>query len=332
MTNGVADSLDSKARRIMVTGASGFIGRHLLARLANMKIEVVALSRSGTNIAGIKNVTIKDYSDESALVSALQGGDAVIHLAGRAHQLNEEQHKVSELYYAANVQTADAVAEACKHANVRRLVLVSSIGVNGNFTRGRAFSVQDTPAPVEEYARSKWAAEQAIAAKLSSGHTDFVIIRSPLVYGPNCPGNFERLLQLVSKLPIIPLGGLKSLRTFVCVDNLVDSLVVASNHPNVSRKTFLVSDSKDISVGDVIRNLATGLGKSRGIVWNIPSIWLETCARVVGKSSTFAKISQELRVDCSEFCRATEWSPPVDPQTGLRCTAQAFLSRDSASL
>lgn len=327
MTNDVAGSLDSKVRRIAVTGASGFIGRHLLARLSSIGIEAVALSRSGTNIDGVENITIKDYGDESALLNALQGVDAVIHLAARAHQLNEEQHTASELYYAANVQTVVAVAEACKYANVRRLVLVSSIGVNGNFTRGRAFSEQDPPAPIEEYARSKWAAEQAIATKLNSGNTDFVIIRPPLVYGPNCPGNFDRLLRLVSKLPVIPLGGLKSLRTFVFVDNLVDSLIIASHHPNVSRKTFLVADSEDIAVGNVIRCLATGLGRSRWAVWDIPSIWLEIMTRLVGKHSTFAKMSQELRVDCSDFCRTTGWTPPIQPQIGLHLTAKAFVSR-----
>jgi nucleoside-diphosphate-sugar epimerase len=327
INDGLPQGGAGEVRRIAVTGASGFIGQHLLFHLKRLGLDAVALSRSGTSVDGVKNVTIRDYGDESALDNALQGIDVVIHLAARAHQLNEDQREASVLYYDANVRTAEAVAKACRRANVRRFVLMSSIGVNGNVTHGRAFGVEDAPAPVEEYACSKLAAEKAIADTLREGSTDFVIIRPPLVYGPHCPGNFERLLRLVTKLPVIPLGGLKSLRTFVCVDNLVDALVVASRHPGVSRKTFLVADTEDISVGNLIRYLAEGAGKSHWAVWNIPSVWLETLARVAGKQATFAKLAQELRVDGSAFCRTTGWVPPVKARVGLRVTAQAFSSR-----
>lgn len=309
-------------RRVAVTGASGFLGRHLLARLMRDGIDSVALSRRAFAVPGAVNVVVGDYLNVQRLASSLQGIDVVFHLAARAHRHDSADASASQIYTAANVETTVAVARACRRAGVGRLVFVSSIGVNGNRTTGRPFGASDDARPVEMYALSKWLAEQAIAAELVTGATDYAILRPPLIYGPGCPGNFERLIHWVAKGVVVPLGGLDAPRTFVYVENLVDALMLAARHPSASRRTFLIADGRDVSVSEIVRTLARALGRRPAAVWNLPAGVLRLLARLAGRSVMFAKLADPLQVDASEFHRATGWRAPFEPSVGLQLTAQ----------
>lgn len=306
------------SERIVVTGASGFVGRHLLDRLVSAGVQVVAVSRGGTGRTDVHDVRVADYKDAAALAESFSGASAVVHLAARAHQRDANGADTAALYEEANVAAAVAVARASRLAGVGRLVLMSSIGVNGNRTQGRPFTASDVPRPVEEYARSKWKAEQAVAADLQDGPTEWVILRPPLVYGHGCPGNFRKLVQLVARAPLVPLGAVTALRTFVCVDNLVDAVLVAARHPAAAGRTFLISDAQTLTVAEVARILAAALGRSPGVVLDVSPRLLYLLARIAGKAQAIGKLIAELQVDGSEFSKATGWVPPVDPRQGLR--------------
>lgn len=310
-------------RVIAVTGASGFVGRRLLARLLSDGSPALALSRRGTGVAGVRDVVVADYRDVPVLARTLSGIDSLVHLAGRAHQGVRESDS-AQRFRAANVETTLAVARACIEAGVRRFVLVSSIGVNGNRTHERPFAAADTPHPVEPYAVSKWEAERELAALLRGSAVEYVVLRPPLVYGPGCPGNFASLLGFVANAPVVPLGGLHALRSLIYVDNLVDALLVAARHPGLSGNTFLLADGRDISVGEVVRELAAVLRPSRSPVGNAPLWLLALLASIAGSRDAYEKLAAPLQVDATEFGRATGWHALIDPSEGLRETARQF--------
>jgi nucleoside-diphosphate-sugar epimerase len=315
-----------QSEKIVITGASGFVGRYLIECALARRLGVVAVSRRGVSQSGVTDVRVSDYTDIDELTSIFRDAKAVVHLAARAHQMRERHESNADLYEHANVRSAQAVAVACRRANVGRFVLLSSIGVNGSRTRGMPFTERDAPAPAEAYAVSKWHAEQVVAAELAEGPTDFVILRPPLVYAGDCPGNFRALLQLVAKSPLIPLGGIGSLRTFIGAHNLCDAILIAADHQAVSRKSFLIADARSLPLGQIIRLLAKGMGRSPRMVVNLPISYLSVAALIMGKLELLDKLTAELQVDAAEFVRLTGWSRRFSPEEGLAAAGAAFRS------
>jgi nucleoside-diphosphate-sugar epimerase len=321
----------SESQIMAVTGASGFVGRALVSRLVQSGHRVIALSRDHRGVspmvepASVLRVTT-DYGDATALADTLRGVDVVFHLAARAHQVDEPQQPgVDALYLQANAEMTRRVATASRRAHVRRLVFVSSIGVNGEHTRGTPpFGASDAPQPASPYARSKLEAEQLLQSELASGPTDFVIVRPPLVYGPGCPGNFERLIRLVHRLPLVPLGGITAPRSFIHVANLADALTHLAGHPLASRQIFLASDGRDTSVAEVVRMLADALGLPPRRVRAVPSRLLEWAARLAGRQATYQKLADPLQVDSRPLRETLNWHPPTELGEGLRQTATAW--------
>lgn len=282
----------------------------------------VAISRQSLEIAGIRKVVVTDYARTTELTSHLFGVEAMVHLAGRAHQeSNSIQAEVQ--FRAANVDTTLDVARACIAAGVKRFVFVSSIGVNGSRSE-RPFLETDEPAPTERYAVSKWKAEQALTDLLVGSKTELVIMRPPLVYGPGCPGNFGKLVRFIAKSRWIPLGALDAPRSFIHVVNLADALITAARHPGLGGSTFLVADSRDVTVAEVVRTIADTLQSSPAHVINVPVPLLKAAAFLLGRQAFFDKLAAPLQVDASRFSSITGWRPEISPEEGLRNTAKGF--------
>jgi nucleoside-diphosphate-sugar epimerase len=310
---------------IAITGASGFVGRALHSRLDSLGIPSVLVSRSPlwVNRGSLaRYCDAKGYSDISLLARYFSGCDFVVHLAARAHVRDaSSNHPALQLFRKANVESLVAVAKASKIAGVRRLVFLSSIGVNGTATYGTPFTEADTPCPTDPYAITKLEAEKALSAELSSSSTDWVVLRPPLVYGPSCPGNLQRLLCLASSAPILPFGSLHARRTLISVDNLIDALMVATWHPALSRQVFVVSDAQDIDVAGMLRAILLGLRRGSWRLLPVPPFLIGFLSLLLGKRVLWKKFSGELRVDSSAFQRATGWIPQVCPSDGLRHAA-----------
>ena len=313
--------------RIAVTGATGFVGRSLVARLQRQAVDVVAITRSrppGSN--SLSNLySCSDYLDTASLANLFRACDVVIHLAALAHQITRSSSPLCmNVYRRANLESLVSVARAASQAGVHRLVFVSSIGVNGSSTYGTPFTEADNPLPSEHYAITKLEAERALSDELCDSLTDWVVLRPPLVYGPGSPGNLERLIRLVSSAPVLPFGSINSLRTLISIDNLIDALLIASYHPAVSRRVFVVADSEDIDVAGILNAFLLGLGRGTWRLLPIPSSLIGFLLKLLGKKALWQKFSGELRVDSSSFCRATGWIPAVRPKDGLRLAAASF--------
>ena len=310
--------------RVAITGSSGFVGRHLVAHLLRHGYTVRGVSRAQVSPAGCEHQHVEDYRAPHPLQAAFADCDVVVHLAARAHVLRDTAENPTLAFREANLDSATAVAAAAAKVGVRRVVMLSSVGVNGDQSGAQPFHEADAPAPVEPYAISKWEAEQAVARLLAGCVMDYVILRPTLVYGPDCPGNFRLLLRLVQKLPVVPLGGLRRPRSLIHVENLCDAIRTALDHPGASRRTFLLSDGVDLSVSEVAVHLARGFGKSAATIWPIPEGLLRALAALVGRQAAVDKLANSLQVDAMDFTAATGWKAPLAPPQALEATARGF--------
>ena len=312
--------------RFAVTGSSGFVGRHLVQRLVSAGHEVACVSRQAApGVAGTTAWRLNDYADGLSLARAFAGAQVVIHLAARAHAPRLAPGPAADrVWHEANVLPAVAAAEAARAAGCRRFVLVSSIGVNGNRTHGRAFTADDVPAPQEAYARSKHEAEKAVMRLLLGSDTAAVVLRPPLVYGPGCPGNFAQLVRLVQNWPVVPLGGLRQRRSLIGVHHLCNALMSASTHPGCAGRAFVLCDGEDVDVASLAHLIAAGLGPGAGRIVSVPQALLRGAAGLLGRSSAFDKLAGELLVDGRAFSSLTGWQAAVTLADGVMATARSF--------
>lgn len=289
--------------RIAITGASGFVGRTLAA----------AARQAGHDVDPVSRVDGADYEDAPSLAKTFYGAEAVIHLAARAHRGGADSD------FACNVRSARAVAAAGKASGVRRVIYLSSIGVNGNVTRGKPFSESDPPAPVEPYARSKLAAESEVR---SSG-IEWVIIRPPLVYGPRAPGNFGLLVRAVARGWPLPLGALENRRSLVAVQNLCDLVLACAAHRAAANELFVVADGDDISTPGIVRGIALGLGKPAKL-WNVPAPVLRAAAALAGRARMAQGLCDSLQVDASKARALLGWLPAIRTHDGIARAASEW--------
>lgn len=311
---------------LLLTGGSGFVGQALIKRVLDdgCYSPVAALRRQSVDFpATVSCVQVGDLSASTDWASALTDVEVVIHAAARAHVLSEvASDPLAEFRYV-NVGGTLALARQAAQAGVRRFVFISSIGVNGNQSV-RPFTTDDLPNPTEPYAVSKYEAELELRNLAEQTGMELVIIRPPLVYGPNAPGNFGRLIRVVSKGLPLPFGAIHNRRSLVALDNLVDLIVTCIDHPAAANQTFLVSDGEDLSTTELLRRMATALGKPARLL-PVPSWLLEAGAAMLGKKALSQRLCGSLQVDISKTRELLGWTPPLSVDAALRKTAKHFL-------
>ncbi|MEN9391516.1 MAG: hypothetical protein RL017_814 [Pseudomonadota bacterium] len=316
--------------KIIVTGAHGYIAGKLIRRLLADGHTVVGLTRKNEKIineVGYSEIAVADYTNEVLLTRAVSGARVVFHLASRAHQRTNINESI-ELYHSANVIPAVKMAHVCAQLGVGRFVMVSSIGVLGNYTNGIPFSDESIPAPVEPYSVSKAIAEQRVTDILRVSSCSYCILRPPLVYGPGCPGNFANLVKLVLNLPIIPFGGVSEPRTFIYIEHLLDALIIAATHPEASKRTFVVSDETNTSVSEIIKLAAMIFGRQRWLVFAVPKIVLHTLSIILGRHTDLKKILTGLCIDSTGFKLATGWRAKLQTVDAIAETLKAWPRED----
>lgn len=296
---------------IVITGAGGFIGRRLSEALQGQGEDFVALTRHSVRSVG----DIHGTTDWSEVLSA---GATVVHLAARAHVLEKHGAQDWEAFHEVNVAGTRQLAASAASAGVRRIVFMSSIGVLGTATTGRApFSHRDKPAPVEAYGRSKWEAELALREVAAKSGLEVCVLRPPLVYGPNAPGNFGRLVKLVRAGVPLPLGAVRNGRSLVALDNLVDLTCFCIRHPAAAGGTFNVADGRAVSTPELIRGIAGAMGRSARLL-PVPVGVLRVAGRALGKLGEVERLVGSLEVDITHTCDTLGWRPPIDMEEGLR--------------
>lgn len=312
--------------KILLTGAGGFVGAGLLQRLLDDKCELTAVVRQP--IAGLREavsqVLVTAIDGAADFAAALNGVDAVIHLAARVHVMHDTSADPLAAFRNVNVAGTLNLARQAAAAGVKRFVFVSSVKVNGEITRpGEAFTAADVPNPQDAYGRSKYEAELALGQVTMETGMDVVIVRPPLVYGPGVKANFAALLKVVQRGWPLPLGAVRNQRSLVGLDNLVDFIVTCVCHPKAANQTFMVSDGHDVSTAELVRGMARATGVPARML-PVPVWVLQTAAALLGKGDSVQRLCSNLQVDISKSRNILGWTPPFSVEEELRRTAVAM--------
>jgi len=295
----------------LISGASGFVGQHLIRALHERQLSFVCLKQD-ENIG--KNV---------------QGTRVIIHLAGRAHVMRETAQEPLAAYMEVNHDYALRLANQAVVAGTKRFVYVSSIGVHGYKTdAGVSLNEQAAASPYNDYTFSKYRAELALQELAAKTGLEMVIVRSPLVYGPQVKANFLSLLKLVNRSWPLPLKSAHNLRSMVYVENLVDALIACATHPAATGEVFVVSDDETVSVAQLITHLANMMGRPEHVFY-LPLSLLRLAAKAAGKGDVIDRLTQPLLLDGGKIRRTLDWRAPYTLHEGLQKTVDWFLSAPS---
>jgi len=316
---------------VMVTGASGFIGRCLCQQLVKQGHPVIGVYRNSnppkiSELNGIKPLLIDNIDDSTNWSEIPSDCDVIIHLAARVHQMNDTVANPLEAFRKVNTYGTLKLAQHAEQLGVKQFIFLSSIGVNGAATTiEKPFTENDVPRPYTPYTQSKWEAESELNKLASVSNIVVTHIRPPLVYGPGNPGNLLRLFKLVDTGLPLPFRTVKNKKSFVGIDNLVSALIKAIDHKNARNETFVVADDQSVSLPHLLRIIAQGLDvPSRLIPFPVPLLLFLT--RMIGKQGPLKQLTDSLVIDNRKIKEQLEWQPIRDTDDGLIEAARAYAN------
>jgi nucleoside-diphosphate-sugar epimerase len=308
--------------RLLITGASGFVGRALALQAAARALPLrIALRGTEAQLpAQLDAARISGLDANTEWGAALEGVDVIAHCAARAHVMRELSRDPLAEFRRVNVEGTLNLARQAVRAGVRRFIYISSIHVNGPETRLKPFTAEDVAAPSSPYALSKYEAESALRLLSKETGLELVVIRPPLIYGPGVKGNFESMIRWIERGIPLPLGAIHNKRSLVALDNIIDLILVCLQHPGASNQTFLVSDGEDLSTTELLRRLGQALNKPIRLI-PVPAVLLRAGALLTGRPDIAQKLVGSLQVDDSHTRKVLTWSPPINVREGLRRVA-----------
>jgi nucleoside-diphosphate-sugar epimerase len=312
--------------KVLVTGATGFVGHALCGFLNARGHSVVPVVRRAVSLPGA--VVVGNISGATDWTAALAGCDAVVHLAARVHVIEDAAHNSSARYRATNTEATLKLARQAAQAGVKRFVFISTIKVQGE-GRDAPYCETDAPAPEDAYAISKWEAEQGLADIARQTGLEVVVLRPPLVYGPHVGANFLRLLQTVERGWPLPLGAIRNRRSLLYLGNFTDAIRLCIEHPGAAGQTFLLDDGQAVATPALIRAVADALHRPAHLL-PVPVSLLRLAGRMTGKSAAVSRLTGSLYVDSRTIRAQLGWVPPYSMQEGLTQTVAAFV-QDRAS-
>ena len=311
--------------KVLVTGASGFIGKSLCEELVGQnKLVIAAVRVNYVECAGVESRQVGEIENTTDWSKILNNMSVVVHLAARVHVMHDNALNPLEEFRKVNVHGTLQLAREAAKAGVKRFIFVSSIKVNGESSEiGKPFTAADLPSPQDAYGISKLEAEQGLKLIAQQTGMEVVIIRPPLVYGDGVKANFANMLRMIKRSIPLPFGAIHNKRSFVFIGNLVSLIVRCIEHPNAANQTFLVSDGCDLSTTQLLRACAAALGVETRI-FSVPKKLIEVVAAILGKQDVAQRLCGNLQVDISKARALLDWAPPFTVEEGLRITANGF--------
>ncbi|GAB4143962.1 MAG: SDR family oxidoreductase [Planctomycetaceae bacterium] len=319
-------------KRILITGATGFVGRRLCRVLLERGDSVIAAVRKpvapGILPDGVEFYVSGDIGPKTAWNKGLlKSVDVIVHLAARVHILNDTAENPAAEFQKVNVAGTERLLRAAA-GNVKRFVYVSSLHAMRTLCE-ETLTEQSECLPESDYGKSKLQAEEIVRKVGRESKMETVILRPPPVYGPGNLGNLLRLFEAVQKGKMLPLGLIKNRRSLIYVENLADALAACVHHKQAAGQTFLVSDGPQISIGELTREVAKAFGQTQRLL-PVPVGLIKLGGKLTGKSGLVERITGSLCVDDRRIRETLDWKPPFTMQDGFRATAEWMQSEETS--
>ncbi len=294
--------------RIGITGANGFVGQALCTHLFENHHLPVAITRKEYSKPGLTNFVVTDFSDYHSMVNALSGCQALVILASQAHSGSKKSENNLSIYRRNNIDTAIATIKAAKLTNIKRVIYLSSIKVNGEETFDEPFTINSTPHPQDSYGITKYETELALTGFAEKNGMELCIIRSPLIYGKAVKGNLALLEQAIKYGIPLPFASIKNKRDLISLPTLCGLITLCLNHPDAGGQIFLAADGQAKSTAEIVHILhASSLRKP--ILLPCPQMVLNLIGLLSGRSGEIRRMTGNLEIDISHTCQTLNWQP-----------------------
>ena len=317
--------------RVLLTGGTGFIGAAVAPSLIQRGYKVRALVRGKFHKLGnsVEQVICDLGNLNDVSPNVFTDIDCVIHLAGRAHVMNESASDALSVYRRSNCEFTLNLAHLCSKLGVKRFVFLSSIKVNGEMTSvGSSFKPESGFAASDPYGISKYEAEKGLLELASRSGMEVVIIRPPLVYGPNVKGNLASMISWVRKGVPLPFGLIDNKRSLIALDNLVDFILLCADRKSSSsaaNQVFVLSDEEDVSTSILLRRIAKAYCVKSRLV-PVPVSLMRLAAMLLGRTDLADRLFGNLQVDSSKSRDLVGWQPKCTMEEQLQKMAEFDLS------
>jgi nucleoside-diphosphate-sugar epimerase len=316
--------------KILVTGASGFVGCSLVPVLINARYNVFVCNRRKTNspFSGkVKTYLVSEIGPNTNWTEALSGIDAVVHLAGRAHFSNNDLIEDQAAYDSINAVGTEHLAKSAAQAGVKKFIFISTVKVMGEKSFDLPFTETQSPNPIDAYGKSKLAGEAALLRVSDEFDMGVVILRPPLLYGPGVKANMLRLLKLCQLSVPLPFAAVSNQRSLLYVGNLVDAIMVCLENAKANGQTYFVCDGNDISTSTLIQKISVSLNKP-AYLFSVPNFLLRLVGRIIGKSLVVERLIENLQVSDKKIRTQLGWTPPFNMIQGLDMMATWFKTKE----
>jgi UDP-glucose 4-epimerase len=285
---------------VLVTGSNGFVGKEVVRVLEANSLSVTSLVRNrSANNPSKKAILMNNFHSKAEWKEALIGIDVVVHLIARTHNLSEKNIDTYDLYRYTNVGITEALCDAILDSDVKKLVFMSSIKVNGESTDINAFSESSNENPEDNYGVTKQEAESVVRNKLDRSNKDFIIIRPPLIYGVKVKGNLETLLKVIQKKIPLPFKCIHNKRSIVDVTTLCKFIALCIRENKIRNELFLVAEEESYTTSELIEKIARD-NDLKCLQFCVPKILLDIALKVIGKGDVSKKLLKNLQINCSK--------------------------------
>ena len=299
--------------KITLTGATGFLGSHLLKSSKFKKALVIGRSKP----KGYSNFKSVSFNDNKKLSSILAKTDILVHVAARVHIMREKSKNSLNEFIAVNKNATLNLARQAAHVGVKRFIFISTIKVLGEKTKlGNFFTNTDPFCPQDSYSISKMEAEIGLKKIAEESGMELVIIRPPLIYGSGAKGNFLYMKKVIKTMIPLPFAAIRNKRSLVSVENLVNLIERCLDHPNAKNQTFLVSDDRDVSTPELLSMLARA-GNHNILLFSVPKRLLVAFFCLLGQTKLTDRLCGSMQVNIEYTKRQLDWEPPVKVHDGL---------------